>query len=135
MTKLYFYRFLSRFIKFFSEKYINMSLYTIIQQVTSTLNNATYNQVTDSILVSNQINREYAVIFDVTLHTLPYFLKIKVSSNNGVINAHLYNTYVSIHHSAWQTIDVINDINTEVNTIEQVLNNINPILSQIFSRM
>lgn len=135
MFKLKLYRFLGKFISYFKRKYIYMSLYTIIQQVATSLNNASYSQVTDSVLISNTTNREYAVIFDIHLHTLPYFLKIKVSSNNGVMNVYQYNTYVNIHHSSWQTIDIINNINTEVNTIEQVLNNINPILSRIFSTM
>ena len=135
MVKLFLYKFLYKFIKYFKRKHVDMSLFTIIQRVTTTLNNAGYNQVTDSVLISHQVNRDYAVIFDVTLHTLPYFLKIKISSNNGVINVHQYNTYLNINHSAWQTINIINNINTEVNTIEHSLSTINPVLSQIFSRM
>ncbi len=134
MLKLKIYKFIGKFIPYFNLKFHKMSFSSIISKVSTSLNNIGYNEICQTIITDDKSNREYKIIFDINLNHKPYGLKFHIYYKNNNLDFK-YLQYLPLLHSAWESIDDINQVNKELNDIDKELNKIKNDLSKIFSIM
>lgn len=128
--KLYLYWFLSKFFKFYKEKYQKMAVQNITDDLVNIFSYFGYSslQKSDKAISSGQ----YEIILVIALKTHPYSLRLRISYNNPAL--HYYRLVFTLVGTTLEQDESTYDASTlELSTIDGYLKSLKPQLMYQFS--